>query len=59
MRRGLCYRLMPANKPQKDLYIMNVLPDTHSNTNSSEALKQSREETWAAKAEFDEYKACT
>jgi len=38
---------------------MNVLPDTHSNTDSSEALKQSREETWAAKAEFDEYKACT
>ena len=32
---------------------------THSNTDSSEALKQSREETWAAKAEFDEYKACT
>jgi hypothetical protein len=25
---------------------------------SAEALKQSREETWAAKAEFDEYKAC-
>ena len=24
----------------------------------AEALKQSREETWAAKAEFDEYKAC-
>ena len=25
---------------------------------SAEALKQSREETWAAKAEFDEYKVC-